>query len=468
MEQLHIDPVNKALIELTDSQIMRRLVKLVLANNTFCPQCGGERAWVAVGRLLGSGNALCPDCRALADRIRQEVLELGPVVTRVALNTLKGVLSFGLRRPFVAGAPRLVTWEFTSRCNLASCPHCYTDSVNHCKYEDELSTEEALQAVDSFTRAGVTGIAFTGGEALLRDDFFQVAGYAVSRGIPCYVATNGSPLTGERVRSLKEAGVSLVHVSMDSPDPAAHDAFRGTPGLHRMAVEGIKRCVEAGLQVSLAATATKKNWADIPKLLDFGDELGADWLLVYNFIPTGRGTAILDPSPEEREELFRQLWKRSSQTRRIRVSAFAPQFGLTGVKEGCSGLLATHYLDPVLFKKHQSIIKSSAGCMAGKNYLAMEPNGRLKPCTFLPVHIGNIRQDNLERLWLNSPVLAQLRDPDCVSGSCRYCRFQLECGGCRARAYACTGDYLGSDPGCVEGLRAGASEQLNLQSACAL
>jgi radical SAM protein with 4Fe4S-binding SPASM domain len=468
MKQLQIDPVNKALFELTQRHIMRRLVKLALSNETYCSYCGGKRAGLAVDRLLGSEINLCPDCLALADQIRNSTNELSPVAVRVALNTLKGVLNFGLSRPFVAGAPRLITWEFTSRCNIASCPHCYTDSAKKCKYEDELSTGEALLAVDAFAKAGVTGLAFTGGEALLRDDFFQVVAHAVSRGISCYVATNGSLLTDERVGRLKEAGVCLVHVSMDSPDPAVHDAFRGTPGLHRMAVEGIKRCVQAGLQVSLAATATRKNWADIPKLLDFGDELGADWLLVYNFIPTGRGTAILEPSPEEREELFRQLWERSRRARQIRVSAFAPQFGITGIKEGCRNLLATHYLDPVLSEGCQGIIKSSAGCMAGKHYLAMEPNGNLKPCTFLPVTIGNILKDNIDHLWINSSVLAQLRDPECIKGSCRYCRFQRECGGCRARAYACTGDYLGSDPGCVEGLRAQAAEKLRAQSTCVL
>lgn len=445
-----IDPVNRGLLSLTQSGILTKLIKRVL-DGRGCPSCGPSRARVAVEWMLGSRGGICDDCRRYAKELEDAAgpVRVDPFARRALLNALKGVAAFGVRRPFVAGAPRLVTWELTSRCNTGRCAHCYTDSGPSGK-KDELSTVEALAAVEDFAGAGVLGIAFTGGEAMLREDFFEIAGHAVSRGIACYVATNGTPLTEENVLRLKDVGVSLVHVSLDSPDPEFHDAFRGVAGLHRAAVEGMRRCVAAGLQVCIAATAMRANWERLPELVDLADGLGVDWVLVYNYVPTGRGTALLDPTPEQREKLFVRLWERARNTRRTRVSVFAPQFGVMALKAGGRELLATHYLEPLVGAECQGLVRASAGCMAGKYYLAMAPNGDVKPCTFLLLRLGNVRESGVDEIWMNNRVLAQLRDPQAIRGHCRYCRFRWECGGCRARAYACTGDYLGSDPGCAE------------------
>ncbi len=447
---LMIDPVNRGLINLSQRGVLTKLVRRTRECGE-CYSCGGSRALVAVEWYLEGRGEICEECRCLAIKLEKAAGSawVDPFARRALLNALKGVAAFGVRRPFVAGAPRLVTWELTSRCNTGRCAHCYTDS-GLSEGRDELGTDEALAAVDDFAKAGVLGIAFTGGEAMLREDFFEIAGHAVSRGIACYVATNGMPLTQENVLRLKQAGVSLVHVSLDSPDPEFHDAFRGVPGLHRAAVEGIRRCVAAGLQVCIAATAMRVNWERLPEVVDLAEQLGVDWVLVYNYIPTGRGTSLLEPTPEQKEKLFVRLWERAKNARRTRVSVFAPQFGLMALKAGGRELLATHYLEPLAGLECSGLVRASAGCMAGKYYLAMAPNGDLKPCTFLPLVLGNIRESGLDEIWINHPVLAQLRDPQAVQGHCRYCRFRWECGGCRARAYACTGDYLGSDPGCAE------------------
>ena len=89
------------------------------------------------------------------------------------------------------------------------------------------------------------------------------------------------------------------------------------------------------------------------------------------------------------------------------------------------------------------------GCGCGRFYCAIRPNGNIEPCVFFPLTVGNIKEDDFEDLWINNSVFKEIRSKDKLEGNCGKCNYRYYCGGCRARAYGYTGDYLASDPGCI-------------------
>ena len=162
-------------------------------------------------------------------------------VTRRGLsNIVKSVAEYGISKPLKLQAPFLVVWNYTNACNLR-CKHCYQGAGR--MSSDELSLDERLNVVDQLADNDVVAIAFSGGEALLRDDFWEVARYASSKGLYLSLATNGTLLTKDVVRRLTDVGIEYFEISLDSVDPAKHDAFRGVNGAWERAVAGIRNVV---------------------------------------------------------------------------------------------------------------------------------------------------------------------------------------------------------------------------------
>jgi len=215
-------------------------------------------------------------------------------------STIKGLAWFGVTKPFVTGAPLFVVWNFTNRCNLR-CKHCYQNASS--SLPAELTTNEALRVVKELSDADVTSIAFSGGEPLVRQDFFEVAGSARDNGMYVTIASNGTLITRDVAKRLAKT-VHYAEISLDGINSRTHDEFRGIPGSWDRAVSAIKYLVEEGVTVGVATTVTKHNISEIQKMVDFVEELGADYFICFNFIPTGRATKILedDPTPQEREE----------------------------------------------------------------------------------------------------------------------------------------------------------------------
>lgn len=192
-----------------------------------------------------------------------------PLIRRSIINVLEGIGYFGIQRPQTTAAPFLIVWNFTKQCNLR-CKHCY-ENAGPKPAPDELTTEEAKRAIDEFANAGVVALSFSGGEPLARKDFLEVAKYAAEREFYVSVASNGTLITEKVAQKMKEVGVQYVEISLDGFEKT-HDEFRGIPGAWRRAVEGIKNCVDAGLDTGVAITATRYNLKEIPKLAEFVEE----------------------------------------------------------------------------------------------------------------------------------------------------------------------------------------------------
>ncbi len=377
------------------------------------------------------------------------------VLRRALVNVLEGIAYYGIQRPQTTIAPFLVVWNFTHACNLR-CKHCYQDAGGFA--EDELTTEEAKRVIDEFYESGVVAIAFSGGEPLIRPDFFEVVSYAASKGFYLSVATNGTLLTKKMVKKIKESGIEYVEISLDGFEKE-HDEFRGLKGAWKRTCEGIRNCVEAGLDTCVATTVTKRNFKDIPKLLDFVEkDLKASRFIAFNFIPVRRGNEMIgdDLEPEEREELQSFLYsKLKDKSCRLSVLSTAPQYARIAMEFTEGPTVTTHFTNKAAMEmkgKTKKLGEFIGGCGAGRLYCGLEPNGDIQPCVFIPIKIGNIRKDRLKYVWATSPVLKKMREREKFIG-CGECRYRYVCGGCRARAYAYFGDVQAPDPGCINNLK---------------
>jgi len=392
-----------------------------------------------------------------AFKIRESAMKeaLGtPYFRKGLINVLKGIAEYGVTKPQKLAGPFLVVWNYTNACNLR-CRHCYQNAEK--PTSDELSTEKRLEIIDQLDEANVASIAFSGGEPLMRRDFFEVAEYAAKKGIYVSVATNGTLITEHVVKRLKAAGVSYAEVSLDGASAETHDAFRGVPGSFDRTIEGIKNLVKEGIYTCIASTATKGNLAEIPSIVKLAKALHVNRFIIFNFIPTGRGQEIVnaDLSPIERERLLEYLHSELMKGD-LETLSTAPQYSRVCLQRSLTDqdgrLSPTHFASVDLHGQTKHLAEFIGGCGAGRMYCAIQPNGLVTPCVFMPIVIGDLKKDDLLSIWKTSSVLGDLCDRERLKGRCGHCQYKHVCGGCRARAYAYYGDYLAPDPGCIREL----------------
>ena len=294
-------------IQILKSTIGNPLTRRILSGFGFCETCGKNSIEVALELYTNTRNDACLKCK-LAEKTIRSILKTGskafgvdstvikeqfshPSWRKGLANVLTGIARFGIQRPFISGAPFLVVWDITYACNL-KCKHCYASAGK--SLENELTTEEAKQVIDKLDRATVPIIAFSGGEPLVRKDIFELTQYAADKGIYVAIATNATLITKEKAREIKDAGVRFIQISLDGANAETHDKFRGINGVYEKTIQGIKNCVNEGFFVNIAATATKYNYQEIPKIIDLCEQLNVNWFMLYNFVPTGRGEFIAE------------------------------------------------------------------------------------------------------------------------------------------------------------------------------
>ena len=378
-------------------------------------------------------------------------------VTRRGLsNIVKSVAEYGISKPLKLQAPFLVVWNYTDACNLR-CKHCYQGAGK--MSEDELSLDERLNIVDQLADNDVVAIAFSGGEALLRDDFWEVARYASNKGLYLSLATNGTLLTKDVVRRLRDVGVEYFEISLDSVDPVKHDAFRGVNGAWERTVAGIKNVVaQDGAYSCIANTITNENYRELDALVAFSRKLGVNRTLIFNFIPVGRGSDIIDMdlSPDEREHVLQQMYGYlSDQDESFEILTTAPQFSRVCMMNSQNGIMSLAHFGAAGFSDKVGLLAEYiGGCGAGRMYCAIQPNGIVTPCVFMPIPVGDLRSESFIDIWKNAEVMQSLRERHDLKEHCGSCDYKNVCGGCRARAYAYFNDIKAPDIGCIYNLRA--------------
>ncbi|MEW5735707.1 MAG: heme b synthase [Thermodesulfobacteriota bacterium] len=343
--------------------------------------------------------------------------------------------------PGESSGPRLVAWETTRNCNL-SCVHCRA-AAERGPYAGELSTDEGRALIDALARTGSPILIMTGGEPLLRPDIFTLARHARDKGLRAVMAVNGTLVTPEIAREMAGAGIARISVSLDGPDPETHDRFRGVPGAFEGALSGIENAKAAGIEFQINTTITQLNFGLIEKIQDLAVRIGAAAHHIFLLVPTGRGKYILDQAinADQYEEALTWFYNQRDKTPMALKATCAPHYyrilRQKAREEGKEVSFETHGLDAV-----------TRGCLAGTGFAFVSHVGRVQPCGFLDVEAGDVRRQPFDEIWKSSPVFNRLRDLGCLTGKCKACEYRRVCGGCRARAFEATGDFMAEEPLC--------------------
>ncbi|PVX25593.1 MAG: hypothetical protein CW691_04130 [Candidatus Bathyarchaeum sp.] len=344
--------------------------------------------------------------------------------------------------------PQIVSFAVTKACNLR-CLHCHADARE--AFPNELTVKEATQAIDEMAALGTEALIFSGGEPLLRKELvLQLANYCTDVGIMPAMLTNGVLINHKVAYELKEAGILAVGIPVDSPDPELHDRLRNVRGTFDKALRGIRACIDMDLEVIITTMALKSNFATVPQMIDFVSGIGVDQVAIYDLVPNGRGKDMRDDMmlQEQREQVIRYLQRMQEEKEMV----FLFSGGLPLYPEIAATMHKTNGTKPPDLLLKQFWIHAPVGCPAGINYVSLRPNGDVYPCPFLQIKVGNIREQSLSDMWYGSQVFKALRDRSLLKGKCGECEYKETCGGCRGRAYSCTGDYLAEDPVCLKEL----------------
>jgi AdoMet-dependent heme synthase len=358
--------------------------------------------------------------------------------------------------------PRLIFWETTAGCNL-HCRHCRRIDIADTLTPEDLSTEESYALIDQIAAFAKPILILSGGEPLIRPDIYKIARYATNSNLIVALATNGTLIDEATAEKIKASGVRRVSISLDGPDTASHDDFRGEGAFER-ALAGMEALKEVEVPFQINTTVARHNADRMDEVLTLAQEVGAIGLHLFMLVPVGCGEEIADDaqvSPDAYEEILEWLYE-AERTVDLQLKATCAPHYFRIVRQRQTearrqGSQPDH--TPSHRRQHQvggghpgghpGMHTMTRGCLAGTGVCFVSHQGEVFPCGYLPVSAGSVREKNLADIWQDAPLFQALRDPNRLKGKCGTCEFKQVCGGCRARAYGMTGDYLAEEPFCT-------------------
>ena len=349
------------------------------------------------------------------------------------------------------GMGPVVVWNSTRTCNL-KCRHCYMSSDAK-KYQNELTTAEAKQFIDDLADFNVPVLLFSGGEPLIRPDFFELADYAAKKGVRPTLSTNGTLITPEVARKIKDIGVGYVGISLDGLREV-NDKFRGKAGAFEAAMNGIKNCVAVDQRVGLRFTINHHNIQELENIFDFIEEENINRVCFYHLVYSGRGNQMMDEDVTA-EESRRAMDIIIRRTRDFEERGLKKE--ILTVDNHCDGvymyLKALQEGKDELAQQIKKYISMNGGNRSGMAFAEVDPLGYVHPDQFTQHHtFGNVRERKFGDIWQDTtnPTMAGLKDrKPLLKGRCSKCKFLDNCNGnFRTRAEARTGDFWESDPSC--------------------
>jgi len=351
--------------------------------------------------------------------------------------------------------PRLVFWETTAGCNL-ECAHCRRLDVSRELMKNDLTTAEGLRLIDQIAAVGRPVLVLSGGEPLMRPDIFELAEHAKSRGLLLALASNGTMIDRTLAARIGRVGFDRVSISLDGADAVTHDGLRRLPGSFDRSIEALGFLKEAGVPTQINCTIARHNQHQLADMLALGEQTGAVAVHFFLLVPVGCGEEIAEDQMLDAEHVERRLLELYELEQRTDLQ----------IKATC----APHYYRII---RQQAKVRGTSqpkrndghgahpdghpggslhsitkGCLAGTGVCFVAHEGKVFPCGYLPAEAGDVRAQDFGRIWTESLVFAELRDPDRLTGRCGACEFRWVCGGCRARAFHVSGSYLAEEPCC--------------------
>lgn len=338
----------------------------------------------------------------------------------------------------------MVVWNTTKKCNLR-CVHCYLNAGE--KEKGELSTREAMNLIEDLAEIRTPLLVFSGGEPVLREDIYELNEYAMELGLRTILSSNGSLITRNVAKKIKDAGFVYVGVSLDGSEEA-HDSFRGVEGAFNNSIKGLRNLMEAGVDTGVRFAITHQNYSELPKVLDIVKREGVPRFSVFQLVYAGRGKDIInwDIFNEERRRVMDYIIRVAEENREMNI------------------VTADNYADGIYLLKHvaereperardvEKLLAMQSGCPAGDKLANVDNLGNVHLCPYWQNRIiGNVREQSFSDIWFNEDdkLLRMMRDKTrYLKGKCSRCSYNHICRGCRVRAEVVYNDPLAEDPAC--------------------
>jgi heme b synthase len=306
-----------------------------------------------------------------------------------------------------------------------------------------LDTEKCLNILGEIRKIGTPIVILTGGEPLLRKDIFDLAKTGTDIGLRMVMATNGTVLTREYVEKIKEAGIKRVSISIDGHNEKSHDMFRNVSGAYKMAMNGIRLLRSGGVEFQINTTVTRHNASNLDKILDMAVDLGAAAHHLFMLVPTGRAKDMTDQEidAKEYEKILHWFYDMRDKKPINLKATCAPHYyrilRQEAHRKGEKVNFKTYGLDAV-----------TRGCLGGTSFCFISHDGIAQPCGYLELNCGDLKVESFDKIWKESEIFGRLRNFSEYKGKCGMCEYLKFCGGCRARAFEATGDFMEEEPLC--------------------
>lgn len=362
-----------------------------------------------------------------------------------------------------AERPFIVIWEATQACPLA-CLHCRAEARPD-RDTGELTEGEARLLMEQVAALGPPSPLFviTGGDPFQRPDLYSLVRHGSEIGLPVAVSPSGTPtLTRESLVRLKEAGARALSLSLDGSTAEIHDAFRATPRVYDWTVDAWRAARELGLRVQINTTVTGHNLTDLPEIVRMVHDLGATTWSAFVLVPTGRGRLLPGLEPHQVEDVLNFVHDagafvpaRTTEAHHFRRVVLQREVLERRGADHVSALgLGPLYTDlrrrlDALDLPRRRVRRPPMDVNAARGFVFVSHRGEVHPSGFLPFSAGNVRGEELGRIYRSSPLFTGLRDTGQLKGRCGACEFRSLCGGSRSRAFALSGDPYAEDPWCA-------------------
>jgi len=321
-------------------------------------------------------------------------------------------------------------WHITDKCNLR-CKHCYHDNYNQTGLEIAQLLKIGAHLCDAISKWKKIGsFSITGGEPFKRKDaVFKLLAFFETREEVGQVdiLTNGTLIDSEIIDMLtKYRKLRRIQLSLEGLKEK-NDKIRGA-GSFDFVIDKINQFNNKGLKTCIMMTIGRHNKDDVIPLAEKLGQTGAEAFILDRFIPAGQSNNLRKwaLSSDEIRKVYEKCYHYFQNTLRPKMLLYRTLFCLLNPND-----------------KH-----IGAMCSVGNNALTIMPNGDVLPCRRLPVLLGNLLKTTVYDIWYTHPLLWEIRNPNNLKGKCKGCEYIPVCRGCRAFAYATTGDYLEADPQC--------------------
>ena len=341
-----------------------------------------------------------------------------------------------------AERPMIVYWEMTQACGLA-CRHCRAEAMPNA-HPRELNHSESHRLLEQIAAFGdpLPHLILTGGDPLQRADLFEVIDVARNLGLEVSITPSATQnLTYDLLARLKEHGIQSLGLSLDGSRAELHDAVRGIPGCFDFTIRAAQLAAEIAMPIQVNTLVAQETADDLPATYELLKSLKVMRWSLFFLIAVGRGKVLQPVSPERGEEIMHWVYDQTQSAPFAIKTTEAPSYSRIALERMCATGMTPEQIQ-------RTSVYHGFGIRDGHGIMFVSNTGDVYPAGFLPLTIGNVRTDEVVRMYRDAPVMRALHNPNEFSGKCGYCEHRIICGGSRARAFAHAGDALASDPFC--------------------